>query len=70
MKETIKRLRDQLESGDIKAIADKSGINYQTVYKVLKGNTTSRKQNEILKAVTDFLQERKNELARLENVLN
>lgn len=70
MKDTIKKLRSQLEAGDIKAIANKTGISYQTVYKALTGTSTSRRQTEILKAVTDFLQERKNELERLESVLN
>lgn len=70
MKETIKKLKSQLEAGDIKAIANKTGICYQTVYKTLNGTSTSRRQTEILKAVADFLQERKNELARLESVLN
>lgn len=70
MKETIKKLKSQLETGDIKAISRKTGIPYQTVYKALTGRNTSRQQNEILKAVTDFLQERKNELERLESVLN
>ncbi|NHQ68906.1 hypothetical protein HAV29_20230, partial [Elizabethkingia miricola] len=50
--------------------AEKSGIAYQTVYKVLKQGATSKKQTEIIKALTDFLQERKNELERLESVLN
>lgn len=70
MKETIKKLRSQLEAGDIKTIAKKTGMPYQTVYKALTGTTISRRQNEILKAVTDFLQERKNEITRLESLLN
>lgn len=70
MNELIKKAKDQLEAGDIRAIAKKSGIPYQTVYKALTGANTSRRQNEILKAVTDFLQERKNELTRLESLLN
>lgn len=41
MKETIKKLKSQLEAGDIKAIADKAGISYQTVYKALNGISTS-----------------------------
>lgn len=70
MKETIKKLREQLQPGDIKAIADKTEIAYTTVYKALTGQTTSRKQSEIVKVTAEILQERKNELKRLENVLN
>lgn len=70
MNELIKKAKDQLQAGDIKAIADKTGINYATVYKALNGKAKSRKQNEIIKAVTEFLQERKNELEKLESVLN
>lgn len=69
MQELITKAKKQLQSGDIKKIADRSKIPYQTLYKVLNGSRSTR-QNEILKAVTDFLQERKNELARLESVLN
>lgn len=69
MIELIRKAKENLQSGDIKAIADKSGIPYQTIYKVLNGEK-STKQTEIIKAVADFLQERKNELARLESVLN
>lgn len=69
MLETIQKAKDQLQNGDIKAIAEKSGISYQTIYKVLSGGK-STKQTEIIKAVTDFLQERKNELEKLESVLN
>ena len=69
MQELITKAKNQLQSGDIKKIADRSKIPYQTLYKVLNGSR-STKQTEILKAVTDFLQERKNELTRLESVLN
>lgn len=69
MNEALRKAKEQLQNGDIKAIAQKSGISYQTIYKALtRGKST--KQTEILKAVTDFLQERKNELERLESVLN
>ncbi|MHC6201543.1 hypothetical protein [Elizabethkingia miricola] len=70
MDEILKKAKAKLQNGDIKAIAEKSGIAYQTVYKVLKQGATSKKQTEIIKALTDFLQERKNELERLESVLN
>lgn len=70
MSELFKKAKDQLQTGDIKAIADKTGIAYATVYKALTGRAKSRKQSEILKAVTDFLQERKTELERLESVIN
>lgn len=69
MQELITKAKEQLQTGDIKTIAERSKIPYQTLYKVLNGSRSTR-QNEILKAVTDFLQERKTELARLENVLN
>ena len=69
MQELITKAKKQLQPGDIKTIAERSKIPYQTLYKVLNGSHSTR-QNEILKAVTDFLQERKNELTRLENVLN
>lgn len=67
---TIQKLKNNLQAGDIKAIADKTGIAYSTVYKTVTGKSKSRRQNEILKAVTDFLQERKNDMERLESVLN
>lgn len=69
MKELITKAKSQLQNGDIKKIAERSKIPYQTIYKVLNGSR-STKQTEILKAVTDFLQERKTELERLENVLS
>lgn len=69
MKELIIKAKSQLQTGDIKTIAERSKIPYQTLYKVLNGSR-STKQNEIIKAVTDFLQERKNEIERLESVLN
>lgn len=69
MKELITKAKSQLQNGDIKTIAKQSGISYQLIYKVIHGGN-STKQTEIVKAITDFLQERKNELARLDNVLN
>lgn len=69
MQELIIKAKKQLQNGDIKTIANRSNIPYQTLYKVLNGSRSNR-QNEILKAVTDFLQERKDELERLEKVLN
>lgn len=69
MQELITKAKSQLRSGDIKTIAERSKIPYQTLYKVLSGSHSTR-QSEILKAVTDFLQERKTELERLESVLN
>lgn len=66
----FQKARQNLQTGDIKAIANKTGIAYSTVYKALNGKAKSRKQSEILKAVTDFLQERKTEIQRLESVLN
>lgn len=69
MQELITKAKKQLQSGDIKAIAERSKIPYQTLYKVLNGAKSTR-QTEILKAVTDFLQERKNQLEQLEAVLN
>ncbi|WP_407503439.1 helix-turn-helix domain-containing protein [Elizabethkingia miricola] len=69
MQELIQKAKKQLQNGDIKAIAEKSGISYQTIYKVLNGGKSTR-QTEIIKAISDFLQERKNELERLESVLN
>ncbi len=69
MNELITKAKNQLQAGDIKTIAERSKIPYQTLYRVLNG-LRSKRQNEILKAITDFLQERKDELARLENVLN
>lgn len=70
MSTTIEKLKKRLQAGDIKAIADKTGIAYATVYKTMTGRAITRKQTEILKAVADFLQERKNEQERLENLLN
>lgn len=69
MQELIQKAKTQLQMGDIKTIANRSKIPYQTLYKVLNGSRSTR-QIEILKAVTDFLQERKNEIERLESVLN
>ena len=69
MNELITKAKNQLQAGDIKTIAERSKIPYQTLYRVLNG-LRSKRQNEILKAITEFLQERKDELARLENVLN
>lgn len=69
MQELITKAKQQLQCGDIKTIADRSNIPYQTLNKVLNGSRSTR-QNEILKAVTDFLQERKTELERLESILN
>ncbi|WP_028123267.1 hypothetical protein [Epilithonimonas tenax] len=69
MNELITKAKNQLQAGDIKTIANRSNIPYQTLYKVLNGSRSTR-QTEILKAVTDFLQERKNEMERLESVLN
>lgn len=70
MEKTIQKLKASLQTGDITAISKKTGIAYATVYKALNGKAKSRKQSEIIKAVTDFLQERKTELKRLESVLN
>lgn len=64
----LKLAKDQLQSGDIKTIADRSNISYQTLYKVLNG-AKSKRQTEILKAVSDFLEERKAETKRLESLL-
>jgi len=69
MKEIIKKAKSQLQAGDIKAIANRSKIPYQTIYKVLTG-ANSKRQNEVIKAVSEFLEERKNELEKLESVLN
>lgn len=69
MNNLLKQAKERLQSGDIKAIADKSGIPYQTLYKVLNGDKSTR-QNEIIKAVTDFLRERNNELEKLKNELH
>lgn len=69
MQKLITKAKNQLQNGDIKKIAERSKIPYQTLYKVLNGSRSTR-QTEILKAVTDFLQERKNEVERLENVLS
>lgn len=69
MNEAIRKAKDQLQAGDIKSIAESSGISYQTIYKVLKGEK-SKKQTQIIAAVADFLQQRKDELQRLESVLN
>lgn len=70
MEKTLQKLKASLQPGDITAISKKTEIAYATVYKALNGKAKSRKQNEIIKAVTEFLQERKNELEKLENVLN
>jgi predicted transcriptional regulator len=69
MNEIIKKAKEQLQNGDLKSIAEKSGISYQVICKVLQGGKSTR-QNEIIKAVADFLQERKNELQNLELLLN
>lgn len=69
MIETIRKAKEQLQNGDMKAIAKESGIPYQILYKVLNGGKSTR-QTEIITAVTNFLQERKTELERLESALN
>lgn len=69
MNELLQKAKSQLQAGDIRTISKNAKIPYQTVYHVIKNGKTSRKQNEIIKAVADFLQERKTELERLENLL-
>ncbi len=70
MNNALTKAKSQLQAGDITAIANKTGIAYATVHKALNGKANSRKQSQIIKAVTEFLQERKNELEKLERVLN
>lgn len=69
MNNIIKKAKEKLQNGDIKAIANQSKIPYQTIYKVLSG-ANSTKQSEVITAVTEFLEKRKNELERLESVIN
>lgn len=70
MQELLQKAKNQLQAGDIKNISERYNIPYQTLYKAIQYGAKSKKQNEIIKAVTDFLEERKNELKRLESVLN
>lgn len=69
-KDLLQIARSKLQAGDIKTISDRSGIAYQTLYKVLSQGHKSVKQNEIITAVTNFLRERSEAVEQLRNAVN